>query len=1381
VEYQREQLKFTCRGIDLAHPVDLTSSGKFPFLKNVRSRQDGRLEARPGAAKSNTTQLSGGGIHSISRVNDYILSTFARFIGVGTKLYRGTTSYVDTGLVFSGNPLSIVPYRPENSPRTYAYIADSIILKKLATTGASEDIGVDPPIDLPSVELDAGSGGFLYTGSDNPINWIAGGTAGVPTNQDRVDNTILTVNYHYGGSGFCSVTVNDAVAQSINEGMFVSIAGQLVMVEETYKVATTPTTIAAITYKSGTNGFCSILPARNISGLRRNCVVNLGGENVRVLSVSNGPNNVSSFTCVTSATFSPGAIITPRFTFVAHTGSVISAGNTIYAPSIKSTIAEGEGHLTFFSTSPSLLTSNQWGLGPDDFMHFSIWIDKPERLVEGKVVIECSSATTGPADPNFGKVAGFFRTFRPNDFAAVVTNEETLDATKTAGIQKSVQDATDLPQTFTNTLYPPEMGMGATPSQDIEKPVFVPPPAGGSSQISLGNNQWTEMKFRLSDLIQVGSSVGVSLDKIFGFRFEFVTDGDIQVRFRGLLNTFGGGGPDSSEGRVPFVYRARYRNSITGARSFPGPANFSGIVSNRRKIRLDFVPSSQAGVDKIDIERFGGNNLEWHYVGTCNNSTPAFFDTQASAAIVTNPPLELDVMKPFVLIDTPKAVNVAVTGNIARYVSGDNWSTSWARGTQVRLNGIYTTLWASPSGAGAGSHVLLADNVGAGNVVMEVQEPILQGQPLAAMWGPYKETLFGCGNPKAPGFVYFTRFGDPDGSSDSMYVEVTSPSETMMNGLLYNNRAFAFSDQRLFGILPSGSAGKFEFVEVPNGKGLANKWSFCVGPKIWFVSNDGIYETDGGEPLRISDDIQPLFPTGDLPGVAVNGMNPVKMNGPLRLAYHGNYLFFDYQDTDNIYQTAVYDISTKAWFPDNYFSSPSRGFLTHYAETDIESGGNKRVTLLAGGNDGFFYTFGGFSDDGDPISCSIRVPVFNGGDTRAKKIFGELVFDMDPQGASILCTPYLDNYSTQISGTTFSNPSRLITNPIDLQSGLGQFARNLGVDISWSSSIASPKMYFWEPSFLSRPEDTFLRADDWTDGGYAGSKLVWGFLLESDTDGATKGFKLDGDQTELESYSDSLSGQLVKAYSVVPPKIASLLRLRPSQSVSWRKFRVSYLYEKYPENARIFTPYSNEGTPDAKFIQGALITALGVDPACVIEYDGAQSHTETMNLVHLGTALGTRPYSFANPFIAHELRLAPSTAIRIGNIKWIWEPAPELAMFWETQETTHDIPGWQFLKYGFIAHQSFTDITLNITVDGTVFGFIIPSSNGLYKKDYILFAVKPNGRTIKGKYFKYRLYSSNPFRLFVKDCEISVHSWNGGSYQVVKPFGGLSREAGARI
>src|SRR5271169_6561784 len=122
----RPPLKFACKGISLAHPVDLMPPGLFPILQNVRVTSQGNLDVRQSITAIESTDV--GPVHSLRRLNNSVDSTYTRLAGVASKLYSDGNP-IDSG--YSGNPLSLVPFRPNLSPNPYMYIGDSQRMRKV--------------------------------------------------------------------------------------------------------------------------------------------------------------------------------------------------------------------------------------------------------------------------------------------------------------------------------------------------------------------------------------------------------------------------------------------------------------------------------------------------------------------------------------------------------------------------------------------------------------------------------------------------------------------------------------------------------------------------------------------------------------------------------------------------------------------------------------------------------------------------------------------------------------------------------------------------------------------------------------------------------------------------------------------------------------------------------------------------------------------------------------------------------------------------------------------------------------------------------------------------------------------------------------------------
>ena len=859
--------------------------------------------------------------------------------------------------------------------------------------------------------------------------------------------------------------------------------------------------------------------------------------------------------------------------------------------------------------------------------------------MECKLVLDIDPNTTVTHSVLDGNQNAYQYSFRPNDLQPNLLQTQTNDASRTTALQLQTQNAADIE--FITGVNGSEAGNLTT---DAGQKVNL---GSGSAQLVLGQLVWTELVFKIADMQRIGSNQFTDLSQVRAIQFLMIVTGGFTIE---LHNLWVGGtfGPDTHPNLAPMVYRARYRSSQTGAASVPGPMMRTGITARRQAIALTFPASTDPQVDKIDIERLGGvNGPGFHYVQTISNSSPTWTDNLASIDIVVNPPLDELSFQPFPITDIPRTSVVKVSGSAVQWVSGDVFNLNWVRGTEVRINrGDVSTLSATPLST---TLMMVDDSMDLGSTqALEIPEATIAGQPLPAMWGPFYDTMFAVGDPNDAGAVLWTAEGNPDSAPDINYVEVTSPSETMMNGCMYDGRSYAFSDSRLFGVLQSqsfqalseGNSGGsgFTFTEVRNGKGLAQRWSFCVGPKIWFVSTDGIYETDGSEPVSISQDIKGIFPKGDSPGVVVNGIGPVDMTKLLRLEYHNSYLFFDYTNLAGVAHTLIYDTVGKFWMHDTYFSGTGNGITVRYSEVFI-SGGVEVRNLLLGTNYGVLGLVGGTTDDGVAINCQFNTQAFNAGDPRSNKLFGDIVFDLDPQGVSITATPWINYFETSLVPETYSGSQRVITTPLDLNSGVGQFAQNLSIIFTWVVGGGLTRLYYWEPSYLDRPEDTFLRATDWTTDNHPGSKFLQGFRLIADTQGITRSIKIQGDQKDLQTFSVTHNGEETIPYSFTNPVDVSMMRILPLDEDPWRLF----------------------------------------------------------------------------------------------GVEWVWEPSPDLALNWQTQGTSHDLEGYQFLKEGYIAHNSTANLILNINVDGIVFSYPIANSGEVFIKTFLQFSYSRNWESTKGK------------------------------------------------
>ena len=1295
--------RFAATGLSFSHDVDALPVDKFPFLQNVRSYILGILEPRHGITQINSTALDQLNVHSGKRlVNDLPGASppWVRVIGAGTKLYSGQTSFTERDTGYSGDPLSMIRYRPPRSPEAHLYIADANKMRKIRVDGTDSQMGIAPPNVAPTAVIGTPSYNIIEE-FDSVGTLTNAGTAGALSSAARITTTINRILYDVGTIGWASIEPVSLAEFRLGARVRVNSGGGT---DETVTVQTiqkkiADTTIESIDYDSGSSGPCTIQPTIPTFDLVPDILVLLGGtEAVRVLSVARGPGGSRSFRCSTVATFAASAAIAGLDSFRVFLANNHVATETLTDNYVESTLTVGTGTIS----DVSVLDLSKISARPTqdgDEVHLSLFIDDLNKFTEGKIQFDVDESTN-----DFTRNLFTF-TFRANDLTPAIAGTLTQLTALQRALQREQIDEFGREEpdpVLTGDFLGPFLrghprGLGRhrqdEPSPFHEHdpfidPVLMPFPVddpGGQptgTQTSTGESQWFELRVRVSRLSRVGSDTSRSLKDVQAIRVSLTVTDTVVARVNAwwLGGSFG---PDIGDIGMPLLYRYRGRSTVTGAKSNAGPPMRAGIAAQRQSVVVSMTQHSDSQVDVLDVYRFGGVLLGWTYIGTAENSaTPSFTDEFSQLEIANSDRLEFDNFQPFSTIDSPKEGTVDVVGTSVTHVSGDLFNVEWARGSIITIDGVPHLLYNQPTST---TRLELIETAGTKTAVkFRLEQPTLLGQPMPVMWGPLAgETagfLFACGDDQQPGIVFITKGNQPDSAPETFQVELTSPSEPLMNGVVYDGRSYVFSSERLFALYPSfGAANVFTPREVPNGKGLFSRWMLAVGPSMWFGSKDGIYEIGSGGLRSITDqDLYEFFPgEGRSPrSVTIAGVTipppDFSQTSDLRLSYYDNYLYFDFVDTSANRRTLVYDIRTRGWFYDTY----TPGVVTHFGEEGL--GIN---SLLLGADDGKVYQASGVNDNGTAIAGRIITPSLPLGDQRSQKIIGDIMVEMNSGGEDITIAPWKNSFTSAIGSPQVKSTASRLQTILDLSSGSGELAEEIGLNISWSLTTA-PKFYEWGPSYVPKPEDTFLRGTDWDDLNHLGAKFVQGVVIEADTGGAARTIEVQHDGGTV----------------------------------------------------------------------GATLTL------------NSNGQLEV-------------PFGFT-PFVAHNLRLVPTDANswRLFKYRFVWEPMPELTTVWETQATTHDLPGFQHLRDGYISLISTDIVTLTITVDGVAFTYTVPSTAGAHGKPYLVF------QRMKGKEFVYRLSSPAGFRLFVLDSEVRVRAWGSESgYTVQRPFGDAHREFGARI
>jgi hypothetical protein len=713
-------------------------------------------------------------------------------------------------------------------------------------------------------------------------------------------------------------------------------------------------------------------------GVQANSLVriNSGGgsdETVRVLALALGKDGQISFRCSTVNTHVAGETLGGLPSFRCFLNNNHVAAETLTETAFQTSLTSGIGLLSLVTPFNLGVVAGR-AVQEDDEIHISLRLDHPEFLTEMRVIFDVDSATNDFAH-NF-----MFYALRQSDMQQAITSGQTTLAARQVALTRAYLAgySRNLAQRQLGPNVADSQGGGLGTGQDLTGTDVSFRPGGRigtSSQANTGASQWTEFRFKVSDLIRVGADTTRNLGNVGGIRIQLTVTSAVVAN----LSAFwigGTYGPDIGTSGSPIFYRFRARSKVTGAKSLAGPATRFPIEPHRQRVSGTMAQHPNPAADTLDVFRFGGTLDQWYYVlSTPNSANPTFNDDLDDTSVQVHPTLDLDVFQPFPTIDLPTSGTCNVVGAKVVALTG-NFKTAWYPGSQINIGGVYYTLYSQPIDT---THLEIVENAGTqNNVPWFINNATLLGQPMPSWWGPYAEGsaafFFACGDAFQPGVLFLTNGNDPDSAADTLQIEVTSPSEPLVNGGIYLGMPFVFTSEGLFQLYPNigQSAQLFIPRRVANAQGLFARWALAQGRFVYALGKDGIYKTDLATYESITNaDLNILFPHDGQPGQAITlgatTVNPPDMTqtGNLRLSCYDDHLYFDFLDTLGVQRTLVYDEIFNVWGIDDY--TPS--VLTHYGDE-----GEGFHGIVCGGTDGRAYLMSGSQDGGADFPVEMRFP-----------------------------------------------------------------------------------------------------------------------------------------------------------------------------------------------------------------------------------------------------------------------------------------------------------------------------------------------------------------------------------------------------------------------
>lgn len=956
------------KGLNLMTPPDRMEPGYFPYLHNIRPIQTGATAARHGL--TGVSASPGGAIHSLRHMLDSNGDT-QLFAGSGTSLYRlGTYSAIDTG--FSGEPLSMVPWRPEQSPLPYMYVGDSNKLRKYTEAGVVKNVGVAPPAVPPSAELGVPYHNLIAQ-LDVITGWVGSGTAGTLNSYQRAGANIINhIMYDVGSTGWCIINTAATDLQWLGEGARYNLTTEYVVAQEVHPPFTA-TTIASSMAEPGSTDIYSVVLANYPPTLRRNAMLYINSAFIaRVLSVHDDIGGGKSIRIYAASAPSTGQSVVGLHTIRAYTTQTHVDTEAIPIQYyLNSTIGKGTAIATKTVTL-DLSKLNGRELSRDDWMHISIGMsDDPSLLAEGKLMLDVDSATNDFTH-NY-----YYKSFGPDAYF------QNASGTKTVA----------------------EAGQSAELTAAYN--------AGPVQSIILENTTgWCELSFRIGDLVRVGSDTNRTLAHVKALRLEWTVTASTTI-WAGSWYVSGGYSPDVPPGTLEGRrYRLRYRDSSTGARSMPGPTSRHGLYPLRTSVNVGYTASTDASVDVIDLEIWdpnlqGGSRPEWVHLATVANATSTYVDNSRSDLIAGNQPLETWVWQPFVTLAPPISGLCTVSGTSVTLTSGAV-PLDLMPGTIIQLSVSGQTTAHQIYGPPVSTTLLNIEKAaGFGMAVpFTIAAPNRIGQPLPFIFGPGGgaggQFVFGLGDPDNPGNLYWMNGNDPDSTRSSNFIEITSHSEPLIAGICQGAYTYVFTHNRIFAVRRAAdfadssqaAAASFTFYEIPTPSGLWGRWALCrCAQGVAFLGRDGIYLLAGDQVECISSNgIAPLFPhTGVQYPTMTDDYYPVDMAAydHLRVSSEGPDIYFDYVDTAGAYRTLHWIGALQGWFPYTY------AFPVAFRYLEDSPDGTTARMLVATTTGALLMASSATDDCGTPFICSMRTPILNAGETRALKLFSELSIDSD--------------------------------------------------------------------------------------------------------------------------------------------------------------------------------------------------------------------------------------------------------------------------------------------------------------------------------------------------------------------------------------------------
>lgn len=1111
--YNREAngKRFLPGGMNLSKAPDLLGASEYAYLQNTRVRIGGRITGRPTTGAPVATV--GAAPHTIVRLNDTTpdgpVAGYVRIIGAAGSMYVNATE-VATG--FSGNPVPVCPFQPNQSVQPWAYATDSstaVVIPsysgytgqvtgaiKIRSDGTTRKTGVKEPQ----------SSCLVSTNTDNVTQWLT-----LPATTPPWTN-IGGVNANYNYSGTDTQPPYPATISTPVAGATVTLT------------VTGTATVNGTAHAPGDSGPTSTgYPGDFIAAAK--IVVfaftDADGNIVSPSTVGSPPPVVGNVGASATLTVPPNAaqlqigINSQGGNFSANSGSflveaVVSTASVTLVTSIQGTV-----NASIWGDSPHTGPTGEY-----------IW--KNPNDIGGGIVrtIGTAQATSSNNSLIFDYPTPFGVDADPVAWSTLNSAASVIGSVPLFSPALESEGYQDFNACITFSMWFPQGGVyNVAVYAQYETMVGF----GGGITSSLGTVLGSQgQTITVADgLPLVADCPGTSGGTVTAFTFTINVpaagtytgemDWDYWYQNDGRaprqLTMQIGATPGAAVGIIPPLpqgvrtnvqYWAKYRASETGAPSNPGPA--SSIQQTPALANLITCPySTDPQIDKVDYYRQDDALADPTYVITGPNDglgplvngiqyNTQVEDTLSDLAAAANDIMQTDDFEPFPTIGVPLSGMVTIVAGVVTWKSGNQFPLNMLAGTLMLIGfpaqNAYS-LVARPTSATTLVIPDVPDTIGdsAGDgVPFNIPQPILAGQPLPSMWGPDAYGfMHACGDPNNLGAYKWTKANNPDSAPQTNVLLLTSPSEALMGGGLVNGISLVFSTQHKWLMWPNFadaqattegiSGNQWNPLLAASKRGLFIRNCLCEmgGKAIAFRAVDGIYATSGGDDQSLTDEsLYNLFPHENFTPVPipVGTYTVYPPNDALRqtLAYQNGYIYWDYVGTDGNPHTLVYGEAEKGWMVDvgvPAFTAHASEYAPGVNDTAVGCSDSTVRLLQSGGTEAAISVIATGAD--------------NAGDARAPKRLSDVfVRAVATTGNPVSVALYANQYTNALTGfapTSLAGTGSLLPYIVDFGSNQPQDVLDLEAIFSWNTSSAN-QLDLWQPGFMELPIAILSRVTD---------------------------------------------------------------------------------------------------------------------------------------------------------------------------------------------------------------------------------------------------------------------------------------------------------------